>query len=99
MLSVVLIILFVTTSLKSEEFGVFFEIEENYFYSDEDNIWSGKVDSLLRCSQMCAREDACKSAIFFSKRGKCSLHGETRQTHPEKFFRKEGFFYVEKVVI
>ncbi|KAL9960235.1 hypothetical protein ACROYT_G033666 [Oculina patagonica] len=59
MLSVVLIILFVTTTLKSEEFKVFFEIEENSFYSDENNIWSGKVDSLQRCSQLCAREVGC----------------------------------------
>lgn len=92
-----LIILFITTISNSEEYGVFFEIEENSFPYDEVHIWNGKVDSLLRCSQMCAREDVCKSAIFISKGGECSLYRETRQMHPDRLLKKEGSFYLEKV--
>ncbi|KAL9960234.1 hypothetical protein ACROYT_G033665 [Oculina patagonica] len=46
---------------------------------------------------MCAREDVCKSAIFISKGGECSLYRETRQMHPDRLLKKEGSFYLEKV--
>ena len=45
------------TAIKSDEQGVFFEVEENRFLFAENTIWNGKVDSLMSCSQMCARQD------------------------------------------
>ena len=97
MLRVALIILSLATIFSSEQYGIFFEIEENSFLSNEDVIWNGEVYSLLRCSQMCAREAVCKSANFITKGGKCLLHKESRKIHPDRLLKQQGSFYVEKV--
>ncbi|KAJ7355109.1 hypothetical protein OS493_027898 [Desmophyllum pertusum] len=83
--------------IKTEEYGVFFEIEENSFLFDDDTIWNGKVDSLFSCSRMCARETLCKSASFLENEGTCSLHRETRTMHPDRLLQQQGSIYVEKL--
>lgn len=80
------------------EHGVFFQIKENNFYSDDENIlWSGEADSLLSCSVMCARQASCKSANFLENQGLCCLLGERQTSQAEKFLKREGSFYLEKV--
>ncbi|KAJ7355125.1 hypothetical protein OS493_027914 [Desmophyllum pertusum] len=99
MLSTVLVaILSIIAMIKTEEYGIFFEIEENSFLFDEDAIWNGKVDCLFSCSRMCARETLCKSASFLENEGTCSLHRETRTMHPDRLLQQQGSIYVEKVV-
>ena len=97
MLSAVLAILSFTAMISSEEFGVFFEIEEDSFLVDEDVFWIGKVDSLLSCSQMCARETVCKSANYITSGETCSLHKETRKMFPDRLLKQSGSSYIEKV--
>ena len=96
-MSAVLAILSFTTMLSSEEFGVFFEIEEDSFFVDEDAFWTGKVNSLLSCSQMCAREAVCKSASYITSGETCSLHRETRMMFPDRLLKQNGSSYIEKV--
>ena len=90
-------ILSLTPMFKTEQYGVFFEIAENSFLSDENDIWNGKVDSLVTCSQLCARRALCKSANFITNGGTCSLHRESRKMHPDRFLQQQDSFYVEKV--
>lgn len=97
MLSVVLAILSLTAMFNTKEFGVFFEIEEDSFLVDEDAFWIGKVDSLLSCSQMCARKAGCKSANYMRSGETCSLHRETRKTFQGRLLKQKGSSYVEKV--
>ena len=97
MLFAVLAILSFTAMLSSEEFGVFFEIEEDSFFVDEDAFWTGKVGSLLSCSQMCAREAVCKSANHITSGETCLLHKETRMMFPDRFLKQSGSSYIEKV--
>lgn len=97
MLSEVLIILSLTAMIKTVEYGVYFEVEENSFFLDVYHVWIGRVGSLLTCSQLCARKAVCKSANFIANSGKCSLHRETRRMHPDRLLQQQGSFYVEKV--
>ncbi len=56
MLVVTLVLItLVMDKIKADERGVFFKIEESYFLSTENTIWNRKADSLLPCSQMCAK--------------------------------------------
>lgn len=97
MLSAVLAVLSFTTMLKTEEFGVLFEIEEDSFFVNENPIWIGKLDSLFSCSQMCAREPFCKSANYMTAEETCSLHRETRKMYPDRLLKQKGSSYIEKV--
>lgn len=97
MLSAVLAVLSLTTMLKTEEFGVLFEIEEDSFFINENPIWIGKFDSLFSCSQMCAREPFCKSANYMTTEETCSLHRETRKMYPDRLLKQKGSSYLEKV--
>ncbi|KAJ7355108.1 hypothetical protein OS493_027897 [Desmophyllum pertusum] len=83
--------------MKTEEHGVFFKIEENSFLHDGDSIWDGEADSLLSCSQLCARNAACKSANFMADHGACSLLRQRQTRHAEKRSHRQGSFYLEKV--
>ena len=97
MLSAVLAMLSFTASLKTEGVSVFFEIEEDSFFVDDDVIWIRKVDSLLSCSQMCAREAVCKSANYVTSGETCLLHRETKKMYPDRLLKQKGSSYVEKV--
>ena len=97
MFSVVLILSLLTTAAKAKEHGVFFKVEENHVLLDENNLWEETVESLLRCSQMCARMEDCKAANFKEDQGKCSLLGEGKTRHPKNLLKRTGYFYFEKV--
>ena len=88
-----------TTKISGEaEQGVYFQIEENAFLSDENTLHNEKADSLMACARICARKAACKSANFLRNEGTCSLLGKERRTSMvEKFVKRDGSFYVEKV--
>ena len=89
--------LLLTAMFQTEQYGVFFEIEENSYLLDEDDIWNGKVASLMTCSHLCARQAVCKSANFITNEGTCSLHRNTRKMHPGRLLQQQGYFYLEKV--
>lgn len=99
MISTVFILLYVTTTIKSDEHGVFFKVEENrLFIKDENNVvWAEKVDSLLSCTQMCARRVDCQSANFVKGQRTCSLLSKERTKYPTALLIRAGCFYLEKV--
>lgn len=93
----IIIILSLTATIKAEELGVFFKIEENHFLLDGNPIWDEKVDSLMSCSQTCARRADCRSANYIQSNGACSLLGNRQTQHAKKLLRRQGSFYLEKV--
>ena len=100
MTSTVFILLCATTTIKSDEHGVFFKVEENRFLITDGNVvWSEKVDSLLSCSQICARRDDCQSANFMKDRLQqtCLLLRKGRSRYPAGLLKRAGCFYLEKV--
>lgn len=96
----VVIILFMTATIKTEERQDFFKIEENRFYPGGVSIWEGAVDSLMSCSLMCARQAGCSSANFEEGQGACSLFTQ-EQIHQyakrHMLLQQQGSFYLEKV--
>ncbi len=93
----VVFILSLAAKIKADEHDVFFKIEENTFLFHENTIWNGKADSLVSCSQMCARQDACKSANFIASQGTCTLLSDGQTKQAEKLLKRDGSFYLEKV--
>ena len=89
----------VTPKISAEEDqGMFFRIEENAFLNNENSLLSEKADSILTCAQMCRREAACKGANFLANKGTCSLFNEGQQARKmERFVKRNGSFYIEKV--
>ena len=78
---------------------MYFKIEENRFFfnGNENSVWIEKVDSLLSCSQMCARREDCQSANFIKGQRKCSLFSEGRSGYLTGLLIRDGCFYMEKV--
>ena len=71
----------VMANIEPEDHGVFFKIDENSFPSDGKTIWHGRLDSLLSCSQMCARRADLQNSKFYSKpRNLLSFPRRTRKT-------------------
>lgn len=97
MLGTIFMLLYFTSALKSDESGVFFEIEENRFLLDENTVWNGKVESLMACSQICARQDDCNGANFMGDHGSCSLLPVKQTRTPKKLLKRDGYFYLQKV--
>jgi len=91
------ILLHLMTAIKSDEDGTLFEVEENRFLFNENTIWEGKVNSLLLCSQMCAKQEDCKGANFWTDRGTCSLLSEEQARNPNQLLKEEGCYYLDKV--
>ena len=96
LLVTLVLVLPVMVRKQAEEHSVFFKIEENYFRSYENTIWTGKADSLLSCSQMCARRADCKSANFIASQETCLLLGEGQVNQEEKLLRRGGLDLVGK---
>ncbi len=90
-------ILSLAAKIKAEENGIFFKIEENSFLFHGNSIWNGKADSLLSCSKMCARQDACKSANFIASEKRCLLFSEGQTKQGGKLLKRDGSLYLEKV--
>ena len=82
---------------KAEEKGVYFNIEEKSFLFGENTITNEKADSLLTCSQICARRAVCKSANFIASERTCSLLSEDQTNKPKNLLKRDGSSYLEKV--
>ena len=93
----VVLILFLTASIRAEPHGAFFKIKRNSFLADENTIWNGKAASLLSCSQKCVRQASCKSASFMTIEGRCSLHDEKQTKLSGTLLQREHSFYLQKV--
>ena len=94
----VVIILFVTATIKAEEHHVLFKIEENSFQAGGNSIWEGAADSLMSCSLMCVKQAGCRSANFVRSLGACSLLGqEQTHQHAKRLLKRQGSFNLEKV--
>lgn len=94
---IIVTILSLTAIHKGEQRSAFFKIEENHFLHDGNTIWTGKVTSLMCCSQMCVRQAACRSANFMRSHGTCSIFGQKQTAPTEKLLPRQGSFYLEKV--
>ena len=97
LLGTLAIMLPVTAKIEAEEHSVFFKIEENCFPSDGKTIWHGRLDSLLSCSQMCARRADCKMANFIASQGTCALLRDEQAKQPQKRTGRADHFRLEKV--
>ena len=90
-------ILPLAASIRAEENGAYFKIEEESFLFFQGTISSEKADSLLSCSQMCARRAACKSANFIASQRTCSVLKEEKTNQPKNLVKRDGSLYLEKV--
>ena len=90
-------VLSLAAKINAEDHGGLFKIEENSFLLNENNIWIGKADSLLSCSQKCARKAACTSTNFTASEETCSLLGKKQTKQAKKLLKRDGSFYLEKV--
>ena len=90
-------ILSLAAKIIAEENGAYFKIEEKSIVFFESTISNEKADSLLSCSQMCARRAACKSANFIASQRTCSLLSEEQTNQPKNLLKRAGSFYLEKV--
>ena len=89
--------LVLTAKTKAEEKGVYFNIQEKSILIGENTISNEKADSLLTCSQLCARRAVCKSANFIASQRTCSLLSEDKTKKPKNLLKRDGSFYLEKV--
>ena len=90
-------ILPLAATIRAEENGAYFKIEEKSFLFFESTILNEKADSLLLCSQMCTRRAACKSANFIASQKTCSLLNEEQTNQPKNLLKRDDSFYLEKV--
>ena len=90
-------ILPLAATIRAEENGAYFKIEEKSFLFFESTILNEKADSLLLCSQMCTRRAACKGANFIASQKTCSLLSEEQTNQPKNLFKRDDSFYLEKV--
>jgi len=97
MLDIITIVLSLTFATKGEKHSAFFRVMEDRFLVDENIIWDEKGESLLSCSQKCARREDCKSANFMTDDGTCFLLSKRRTENTKMHLQIEGSFYLEKV--
>ena len=90
-------ILSLAAKIRAERKSAYFKIEEKSFLFCKSTISKENADSLLSCSQMCAKEAACKSANFIASQRTCSLLGEEQTDQPKNLLKRDGSFYLEKV--
>ena len=90
-------ILPLAASIRAEENGAYFKIEEKSLPFFESTISNEKADSLLSCSLMCARRAACKSANFIASQRTCSVLKEEKTNQPKNLVKRDGSLYLEKV--
>ena len=90
-------ILSVAVKIKAEENCAYFKIEGKSYVFSESTISNEKADSLLSCSQICARRAACKRANFIASQRTCSLLSEEQTNQPKNLLKGDGDFYLEKV--
>ena len=97
LLGAVAFMLPVIFKLEAAEHGVFFKIDENCFPTDGKTIWHGRFESLLSCSQMCARRADCEMANFIASQLTCALLHEEQAKQLQKRSGGVDHFRLEKV--
>ena len=90
-------ILSLAATIRAQENGAYFKIEEKSFLFWKSSILKEKADSLMSCSQMCARRAGCKSANFIASQKTCSLLNEEQTNQPKNLLKRDDSFYLEKV--
>ena len=99
----VFVLFLAAKTTEGAEHGVFFQIKENMFFSyrEKSLFWSGKTDSLLSCSVLCARQASCRSANFLENPGLCYLLRGEMQTSSAtgRLLQRDGSFYLTKVFV
>ncbi len=97
-LTVAFFFLLQTTNTRAEERRqAVFKTKNNSVLFDETPISEIRSDSLMSCSQRCARDKRCKSANFKTDEKTCSLLDKTRNTNPRLFVKQANVIYMEKV--
>ena len=97
MAAIFLFLLTFTTKVKAELFGLHFQIKDGTTLSVKKTLWSGKTGSILSCSHLCARHEACKVATFWLKQRTCLLLDTAHREKGRKKPQQDDVFYLEKV--
>ena len=92
-----LFLLIITTGVQAELFGFHFQIKDGTSFSEENTLWTGKTGSIMSCSHLCARRDACKIAMFWVNQRTCSLLDTAQREEGQKRPQQDDVFYLEKV--
>ncbi|KAL9960601.1 hypothetical protein ACROYT_G034082 [Oculina patagonica] len=97
-LTVAFFFLLQTTNTRAEERRqAVFKTKNNSVLFDETPISEIRSDSLMSCSQRCARDKRCKSANFKTDEKTCSLLDKTRNTNPRLFVKQANVIHMEKI--
>ncbi|XP_078384834.1 uncharacterized protein LOC144667318 [Oculina patagonica] len=97
-LTVAAFFLLQTTNTKAEERRqAVFDTKNSSVLFDETPISEIRSDSLMSCSQRCARDKRCKSANFKLDEKTCSLLDKTKNTHPRLFGKQVNAIHLEKI--
>ncbi len=97
MLTIAAFLVFQTVITRAKVQETFFNTEKNSVLSDETPISVKRADSQISCSQLCSKDNRCKSANFIISQRTCSLLDKTRKTHPQRFLKQTNVIHLEKV--
>ncbi|KAL9960602.1 hypothetical protein ACROYT_G034083 [Oculina patagonica] len=98
MLTIAVFFLLQTTNTRADErLQAVFKTKNNSVLTDETPISELRSDSLMSCSQRCARDKRCKSANFKKDEKTCSILDKTRKTHPRLFRKQVDAIHLEKI--
>ncbi|KAL9960598.1 hypothetical protein ACROYT_G034077 [Oculina patagonica] len=86
-----------TSTRADERLQAVFKTKNNSVLFDEIPISEIRSDSLMSCSQRCARDKRCKSANFLTDEKTCSLLDKTKNTHPRLFGKQDNVVHLEKI--
>ena len=92
-----LFLLIITTEVQGELFGFHFQIKDGTSFSEENTLWTKKTCSIVSCSHLCARHEACKIAMFWVNQRTCSLFYTAQREEDQKRPRQDDVFYLEEV--
>ena len=92
-----LFLLIITTKVQAELFGFHFQIKDGTSFSKENTLWTGKTGSIMSCSHLCTRREACKIAMFWVNQRTCSLLDTAQREEGQKRPQQDDVFYLQKV--
>ena len=92
-----LFLLIITTKVQAELFGCHFQIKDGTSFSKENTLWTGKTGSIMSCSHLCARREACNIAMFWVNQRTCSLLDTAQREEGQKRPQQDDVFYLQKV--
>ena len=91
-----LFLLIITTKVQAELFGFHFQIKDGTSFSEENTLWTGKTRSIMSCSHLCARREACKIAMFWVNQRTCLLLDTAQREEGQKRPQQDDVFYLER---